>query len=121
MPPPPPTEASAAAPPPPAPAAPPQPRVYGAVNGPTRIVIRAATGDCWLQVRDADDMVVAQRTLHKDDSYRVPEERGLVMRTGNAAALEITVDGKPVRPIGGTVRHVALDPERLLAGTAIAE
>jgi len=105
---------------PPAPAAATQPRVFGAVNGPTRIIVRAI-GDCWLQVRDPNDALVAQRTLHKDDTYRVPEEPGLVMRTGNASALEILVDGKPVRAIGGTVRHVLLDPDRLLAGTATAE
>jgi cytoskeleton protein RodZ len=105
---------------PPASAAVGEPRIFGAVNGPTRIIIRA-TGDCWLQVRDPDDTLVAQRTLHKDDIYRVPEEPGLIMRTGNASVLEITVDGKAVHPIGGTVRHVLLDPQRLLAGTATNE
>jgi cytoskeleton protein RodZ len=41
--------------------------------------------------------------------------------TGNAGALEITVDGQVVPaigPLGAVKRNVALDTERLKAGTA---
>jgi cytoskeleton protein RodZ len=44
------------------------------------------------------------------------------MRTGNAGALEIAIDGKPVPPIGGIGmlrRDVALDPTELAGGTAV--
>ena len=44
------------------------------------------------------------------------------MLTGNAGGLEIRVDGVTVPPIGpvGTVRRqIALDPTRLLSGTAM--
>jgi cytoskeleton protein RodZ len=44
------------------------------------------------------------------------------LRTGNAGALEIAVDGKPVPSIGGIGalrRDVALDPTELTAGTAV--
>jgi cytoskeleton protein RodZ len=134
-PPPPPVVASlpppaAAAPPPPAapvptPAAseaPSDPHVFGAVAGPSRITLRAVK-DCWILVRDSDpaQTVVAQRTLHAGDSYRVPERVGLTLRTGNATGLEVLVDDKAVPPLGGTVRNVALDPTRLLAGTVKAE
>ena len=42
------------------------------------------------------------------------------MRTGNAGGLDITVDGKPVPPIGGmgAVKNVLLDPQALLSGPA---
>ena len=46
------------------------------------------------------------------------------MRTGNAGGLEITVDGNPAPPIGriGAVRrNVALDPQALIAGTAVRD
>jgi cytoskeleton protein RodZ len=113
---------------PPAPAAAPQvaavpaaPHIFGAVSGPSRIAIRAAN-DSWLQVRDRSDAVVAQRLLHQGDLYRVPEQPGLVLRTGNASALEITVDGKPIKQLGGTVRsNILLDPDRLVAGTAAVD
>jgi cytoskeleton protein RodZ len=47
---------------------------------------------------------------------------GLILRTGNAGALAILVDGKPAPAIGavGTLRrNVMLEPEALLAGTAV--
>jgi cytoskeleton protein RodZ len=98
------------------------PHVFGVVDGPSRITLRA-TKDCWILVRDSDpaQTVVAQRTLHAGDSYRVPERKGLTLRTGNATALQVLVDDKPAPPLGGTVRNLALDPDQLLAGTAKTE
>ena len=63
------------------------------------------------------------RILRAGDSYRVPNRNGLTLMTGNAGALEILVDGKPVPPIGpfGAVRRdVSLDPNRLKTGSAAA-
>jgi cytoskeleton protein RodZ len=98
------------------------PRVYGVTNGPVRIIIRAMA-DSWVQVRDADQAVVSMRVLKQGETYRVPDRPGMVLRTGNAGGLEITVDGKPVAPVGppGKTRNVALDPQRLLAGSATLE
>jgi cytoskeleton protein RodZ len=98
------------------------PRVYGITNGPVRIVIKA-TADSWIQVRDTSQTVVAMRILKPGESYRVPDRPGLTLATGNAGALDVMVDGRPVAPLGpvGKRRSVALDPERLMAGTATAE
>lgn len=91
-----------------------------AVTDAPGIVIRA-TGDSWVEVRDSHGAIVTQRLLHAGDVYRVPAEPGLVLTTGNASGLEILVDGRPVKPLGGTVRrNILLDPSRLLAGTAVA-
>jgi cytoskeleton protein RodZ len=80
-----------------------------------------AVADCWIQVRSADTQaIVFSRVLKAGQTYRVPRA-GLLLRTGNAGALAIIVDGKPAPPIGGIGtlrRNVALDPEALLAGTA---
>lgn len=107
-----------------APAVPPAPvpRVYGITNGPVRIVIKAAA-DSWVQVRDANQSVLQMRVLKPGDTLRVPDRAGLTLRTGNAGGLEITVDGKPVPAVGpfGKTRSVALDPERLVAGTSQVE
>ncbi len=107
----------AAAPPPAAP-----PHVFGAVDGPSRITLRAVK-DCWILVRESDAAatVVAERTLHAGDTYRVPDRPGLVLRTGNASGLAVTVDGKPVPALGGTVRNLALDPARLRVGNSSLE
>lgn len=80
-----------------------------------------ARADCWVQIRDADQSIVFSRVLKAGESYRVPRS-GLSMRTGNAGALAILVDGKPTPALGGLGtlrRNVALEPEALLAGTAI--
>jgi cytoskeleton protein RodZ len=96
--------------------------IFGAINGPSRITLHAAK-DVWIQVRDSDpaQTVVAQRTLHAGDTSRVPDREGLTLRTGNAVGLEIAVDDKRAPALNGTVRNVALDPARLLAGTAPVE
>lgn len=96
------------------------PKIYGAAE-PGRIIIRA-TADCWVQVRDHSQAVVLQRILHAGDTYQVPDAPGITMYTGNGSALQVTVDGRPAPAIGGTVRHhVLLDPNRLAAGTAVAD
>jgi cytoskeleton protein RodZ len=114
---------TAAVPPPPPPppettAAPEGPRVYGVTNGPARIVIRASA-DSWIQIRDRDGSQA--RILKPGEIYRVPDRPGLTMRVGNAGGVEILVDGKPAPSLGqpGQTRNVALDPDRLLAGSAI--
>ena len=72
-------------------------------------------------MRSADQTIVFSRVLKAGETYNVPRA-GLVLRTGNAGALAIVVDGKPAPTIGGIGtmrRNVALDPEALLTGTAV--
>jgi cytoskeleton protein RodZ len=136
------TVPSQAAPPPtttqPQAVAPAQPQVQAAAPGPAtsspqpsanpaaaggngRVSIRALA-DCWIQVRAADDSIVFSRVLKSGEVYAVPQRAGLWLRTGNAGALEIAVDGKTAPSIGGVGtlrRDVALDPAELTAGTAV--
>ncbi|HEX3538025.1 MAG TPA: RodZ domain-containing protein [Stellaceae bacterium] len=87
----------------------------------TRVTIKAAA-DCWIQVRAPDQSIVFSRVLKSGETYQVPAKTGLMLRTGNAGALEIAVDGKPAPSIGGLGtlrRNVALDPDALLGGTAV--
>jgi cytoskeleton protein RodZ len=81
-----------------------------------------ALADCWIQVRSGEDQsVVFSRVLKSGETYHVPRA-GLVLRTGNAGALALVVDGKPapaIGAIGALRRDVALDPQALLAGTAV--
>lgn len=87
-----------------------------------RVLVRA-TGESWVQVRSGDGTTLFTRVLRSGDVYRVPDRSGLTLATGNAGALEILVDGQPVPSLGSfgeVVRNIALDPDRLAAGTAIA-
>ncbi|MBV8131928.1 MAG: helix-turn-helix domain-containing protein [Alphaproteobacteria bacterium] len=95
------------------------PRAYGIVDGPARIVIRA-TSDSWIQIRNTDQSLLFTRVLKAGESYRVPDRPGVLMRTGNAGGLEITVDGKPAPSIGpnGAIRNVLLEPQALISGPA---
>jgi cytoskeleton protein RodZ len=95
------------------------PRAYGIVDGPARIVIRA-TADSWIQIRSTDQSLLFTRVLKAGESYRVPDQPGVSMRTGNAGGLEISVDGKPAPPIGpnGAIRNVLLEPQALISGPA---
>ncbi len=69
---------------------------------------------------DVDDEKV--QMLRRGDSYRVPDQSGLTMLTGNAGGLQIEVDGQQapaVGAVGAIVRNISLDPQRLQSGTAV--
>jgi cytoskeleton protein RodZ len=99
-----------------------EPRSPGSPDSTTQVVIRA-TADSWVQIRDADQSVLLMRVLKTGETYAVPYRPGVSMRTGNAGGLEITVDGNATPPIGrmGAVRNVTLEPQALIAGTAIRQ
>jgi cytoskeleton protein RodZ len=87
-------------------------------SGPSRVVIRAIA-DSWLQVGDGRSPALFAQVLRAGDSYHVPDRPGLRFDTGNAGGLEITVDGRPVPPVGpsGSVRrNIPLDADKLVAG-----
>jgi cytoskeletal protein RodZ len=100
-----------------------EPRIYGDETAVARVVLRALL-DSWVQIRDAEDDLLLTRVLQPGDTYRVPEISGLTLLTGNAGGLQIEVDGAavpPLGPVGAVRRNIALDPERLLDGTAAAQ
>ena len=116
----PPAAASVPMPPKPPAVASAEPRQYGSEDADSRVVIKARI-DSWVQIRDQDGEKLLTRVLREGDSFRVPDRPGLLMETGNAGGLEITVDGAVIPDIGpkGAVRRdVALDAESLKAGTS---
>jgi len=85
---------------------------------PGRVVILALR-DSWVQITGNAGELLLTRILRMGDRYLAPDREDLILMTGNAGALEITVDGVQVAPLGpvGTVRrNVSLAPDRLLAG-----
>lgn len=97
-----------------------EPRQYGSENAVSRVTIKARI-DSWVQIRDQEGDKLLTRVLRAGDSYRVPDRPGLLMETGNAGGLEITVDGSVIPDIGpkGAVRReIALEAESLKAGGA---
>ena len=104
-------------------ARPSEPHIFSAVEGGSQVTL-IARQDSWLQVRDKTGQVIWTRILRAGESYKVPNEPGLTLATGNAGALEVTVDGKSVPALGavGAVRrNISLDPAKLVAGTAAGQ
>jgi len=90
-------------------------------SGAGRILLRAREEN-WVQVRDGSNAPVMTRVLKPGDVLKVPDRNGLTLMTGNAGGLDILVDGETVPSLGapGQVRrNVALDADKLKAGTAI--
>jgi cytoskeleton protein RodZ len=93
------------------------PQIFGE-EVPGRVVILARQ-DSWVQITGAAGELLLTRILRAGDRYLAPDREDLILMTGNAGALEITVDGVQIAPLGlvGTVRrNVSLAPDRLLAG-----
>jgi cytoskeleton protein RodZ len=92
-------------------------RSYGDAT-PGRIVIRA-TGKAWVTVKEGEKPIV-NTLFNKGDTFNAPDRKGLSVKTGSAGALEVTVDGKTLPPLGpvGQIRTLSLDPDKLLATQA---
>ena len=81
----------------------------------SRIVIHALES-AWVEVRGAKNKPLLSRIMKVGDSYLVPDEKDLMLSTGNAGAIELTVDGQVVPPLGGKgdiLRKVKLDADTL--------
>ena len=90
--------------------------------GDTQGVVLEARMECWIKVVDAKGNTVMQQVLKAGESYAVPDQPGLVLRTGNAGGLDVIVGGRKAPALGdvGTVlTKVLLEPSRLLDGTAV--
>ena len=87
-------------------------------TGGVRIVVRA-TADSYVAVRTGDNEPLFSQLMRPGDSYEVPSGVDLLLETGNAGGLQITIDGKRVPPLGlvGEIRrNIQLDAEKLLRG-----
>ena len=82
-----------------------------------RVIIKAISDDCWIQIRESDGQLVLSRLLRQGEAYTVPERSGLTLTAGNAGSLEITVDGKVAPSLGASKqvkRDIPLAPAKLL-------
>lgn len=71
-----------------------------------------ASAPAWVRIEGPDSRIVVDKVLQPGEELQAPANQGLVMQTGNAGALEITVDGKTIGrlgPEGAVRRQIALD------------
>ena len=85
-----------------------------------KIVVRARL-ESWIQITNEKKEVVFSRVLRAGETYTVPEEKGLMLTTGNAGGVEILLIGKKLKTLGtvGLVkRDIPLDAKKLKDGSA---
>src|SRR5882724_3023189 len=87
-----------------------------------RGVVLEARMDSWIKVVDANNKTVTNQVLKAGERYVVPDQPGLVLRTGNAGGLDVLVNGQkapPLGEVGAVLTKISLAPDRLLNGTAV--
>ncbi|MBP5856394.1 DUF4115 domain-containing protein [Marivibrio halodurans] len=96
-------------------------QVYGAAPDQSRVTLTARVAS-WVEVSGPAGQTLMARLLRAGETYRVPDEAGVTLVTGNAGGLEILVDGErapDIGPLGAVRRNVVLDPAKLKAGVAV--
>ncbi len=90
---------------------------------PTNRIILEIIDTSWVEIKDDKGAAILRQVLKPGDRYLVPDQKGLVISTGNAGGIKVLVDGKAVTPLGRPAqvkRNVPLDPEALLAAPPLA-
>jgi cytoskeletal protein RodZ len=85
-------------------------------------VVLEARMDSWIKVVDADGKTVTSRVLKAGERYEIPDQPGLILRTGNAGGLDVLVGGRkapPLGEVGAVFQKIVLERDRLLNGTAV--
>ncbi len=70
----------------------------------------------WVEIRDESGKRIISRVLKAGDQYFVPDRPGLYMSIGNAAGVEIEIDGQTLKPLGAEAevrRKIPLDARAL--------
>lgn len=83
---------------------------------PAARIVLEITDASWVEIRNASGSAILRQVLKPGDVYFVPDEKGLIMATGNAGGIKVKVDGKEIKPLGETGqirRKISLDPASL--------
>ena len=98
------------------PQAAPQQEVINIKRGEGRVVLMS-NQPTWIEVRNqAVHAPLYQKVLRPGDQYYVPDQKGIILNTGNAGGIDVYVDGVKVKPLGQPgqiLRNVKLDPDAL--------
>lgn len=100
-------------------------RAEASADNPTPRIMLTAKEASWIQVRVlSTNELILSRVLLKGHSYEVPGRMGLGLMTGNAGALDVSVDGDAVPSLGKlgqTRQKIVLNADRLRDGTAVVQ
>jgi cytoskeletal protein RodZ len=79
-----------------------------------------AVAPCWLSMA-VDGQTSKMRLLARDESFVVRAEREVTLKVGDGAALSLTVNGQPARPLGGPGQPAAVSITPANYGDYLAE
>lgn len=95
-----------------------------AINAGGEVVFTARDDNVWVKFYDKDGPQLMQSIMKAGDQYTIPADAVEPMIwTGRPDALEITIGGKPVPPLGDaetTIKDVPISAKALLARPAVA-
>ena len=102
----------------------PEPVVQVVEAGPPDVTLFAVRPS-WVRVRGADGTVIFEKILDAGERFTLPKtEEPPILRAGNAGSLYLTVGEQTYGPVGqgaAVVRDVALSPEAVIEGYAVAD
>jgi cytoskeleton protein RodZ len=81
----------------------------------TRVLLRARD-NTWIQLRDVNNTVIANRVLAKGATFPVPNRKGLRLNIGRAGLLDIILDGRVLPPLRNDTLpafNILMDPDAL--------
>ena len=70
--------------------------------------------DSWVEIKNSKGEVLLRQVLNPGDKYIVPDEKGLILSTGNAGGITVFIEGKKVGTLGKATevrRNIKLDPK----------
>jgi cytoskeleton protein RodZ len=70
--------------------------------------------DSWVEITNAQSVIILSQVLEAGDKYVVPDEVGLTLTTGNAGGVHVVIDGEDVGAIGRAAqvkRNIKLEPD----------
>ena len=88
------------------------------VEAPKEMLLIAQDEDSWIEVKNAQRRVIFSGILKKGQTYLIPEKDGLILKTGNGAALRLLIDGKLIDVFAKNkrvTRNFSLDRQKLEA------
>lgn len=74
-------------------------QIYGADNADARIVLKAKSA-VWLRIEDAKGKVLITQMMAAGDTYRVPNQDGLIALSRDGGRLSYLIDGKEMGALG---------------------
>ena len=100
------------------PVEPAKPTVAEAQKATKQEILMEIVEDSWVEVRNLTGDVVVSRVFHPGDLQIFTLEDDLILHTGNAGGVMLTIDGHTTPPLGKSgqvIDHLSLRPEKLLA------